>query len=157
MIDEKTTASTAEICLLAALTPQRLSQVEREGVVQRAGRDEWPLVATVRRLFDDARSRRTASAARLRWEEARAEMEQLKVQQRRGELCRLEDAAALLEETLGSLMSDLDALPARFTRDLSERRRLDALIVEARNNWARRLRELRQTQGPRDDAREARA
>ena len=37
MIDDSTTATTNEICKLAAITKQHLGRLEQQGVVRRAG------------------------------------------------------------------------------------------------------------------------
>jgi hypothetical protein len=60
MIDDQTTAMTNEICKLAAITKQHLGRLEAQGIVRRTGRDQWPLIATVNALFDDARARSAA-------------------------------------------------------------------------------------------------
>lgn len=83
MIDDSTEVTTAEICLLCDLVKSRLGQLEASGIIRRAGKDRWPLAATMRALFGDARARSAAySEAKGRIEVARARALELKA--RRG-------------------------------------------------------------------------
>ena len=65
MIDDSTEVTTAEICLLCDLVKSRLGH-EASGIIRRAGKDRWPLAATMRALFGDARARSAAYSSRPR-------------------------------------------------------------------------------------------
>lgn len=69
----------------------------------------------------------------------KARIAKMKEAQMRGELV---NEAALLERVAGQLAklgARLAAIPATFTRNLEERRRLEKLINEVRNDFAREL------------------
>jgi phage terminase Nu1 subunit (DNA packaging protein) len=137
MIDDTTQISTAELCALCDLTKGRLSQLESAGVIQRSEKNSWPLIATTRALFADARSRSAAhSEAKGRMEEARAKALELKLSREEGKVAPVEDFYAAVTMIIGKITAALVALPARFTRDLLERQRLEALINELRTNVA---------------------
>jgi hypothetical protein len=143
MIDQDSKATTAEVALLAAITPSRLSQLERAGVVKRSGRDQWLLAETLNKLFADARSRNEAtSSARQRFEEARAAREELKLAESRRKLhdAAVAEATELTLEAINMVVADLEALPVKFTRDIPERKRLRSDIEAIRRKWAARLR-----------------
>lgn len=61
MINDDTTATTAEILLLIDLSKQRLSQLEQAEIIKRLDKDRWPLVATIKALLADARRRSSES------------------------------------------------------------------------------------------------
>jgi hypothetical protein len=97
MIDDKTMATTAEILLLADFSKQRLSQLEQAGVVKRAAKDSWPLAATIKALFADARQRsQEYSEAKTRFETIKADREKLKLMKEAKEVVPASDIEALL-------------------------------------------------------------
>jgi phage terminase Nu1 subunit (DNA packaging protein) len=135
MIDDKTEATTAQICALADLSKQRLSQLEGAGIIRRAGKDRWPLVATMRALFIDARARSAAhSEAKGRMELARAKALELKLAREEGKVAPLQEWNDAMVIVTGNVLTGLNAIPPRFTRDLAERRRLEGLINEMRTD-----------------------
>lgn len=76
-----------------------------------------------------------AELGKLKVEEKRMELEVA-----RGKLVDFADVVAAEDEHIGALFSDLEGVPAAYTRDLKERRRLMGLLDAARNAWAARLR-----------------
>jgi hypothetical protein len=140
MITSETKATTGEICRLAGISKQHLGRLEREGVVQQTARDQWPLVETINKLFNHARTRNEAAlAAKQRYEEARAQREETRARQAAGELCNRTNFEAAYAELSGRLFSRIDGLPAAYTRDLNERRRLQDHINRLRNEFAAEL------------------
>jgi hypothetical protein len=69
-IDATTTVTTQELCALLGCTKGHISHLERDGAITRSARDTWPLIKTVRAVIKA--QRHPASAARIRWEQARA-------------------------------------------------------------------------------------
>ena len=139
MINETTEVSTSEICALAGLSKQRLSQLASAGIIHQNAKDCWPLAATMRALFADARSRSAAhSEAKGRMEVARAKALELKVAREEGKVAPLQDWRDALVTIIGKVVAALVALPHRYTRDLGERARLESLVDELRtevSNW----------------------
>ena len=133
MIDEQTTASTAEICLLAGFTKQRLGKLESQGIVTRRGRDQWPLAATMRALLADARVRSEAhSATRAKLDELRAQREQLRIQRESHDLVRLADFTAAITAVAGAVLKHLSPLSAQIAgRDVALGRRVDDHVRRA--------------------------
>ena len=118
MIDDKTTATTLEICALAGFTKQRLHALENQNIVQRSARDTWPLVRTITALFDDARARAEVhSAADNEWQRARAQREQLKLKRELREVCYTRDFDALVDQLAGAYLAEYASVPAQCTAD----------------------------------------
>jgi phage terminase Nu1 subunit (DNA packaging protein) len=147
MIDDASTATTNEICKLAAITKQHLGRLEANGIVHRSGRDQWPLVQTVNALFQQARQRSEAySQAKARWEAARAQREELKTKKLAGELCHIRELNDAWTAIFGYMVAGIVAIPPRCTRDVALRRaiekELDAWRADAADEFERRAAEL---------------
>lgn len=128
MIDEQTTATTAEVCLLAGFTKQRLGALEGQGIVTRLGRDQWALAATMRAILTDARARSEAhSAARARLDQVKIEREQLRLAREAGTLVRLSEFSEAIDGVAYCVLKHLAPLPSRLGgRDLVARKRVEA-------------------------------
>jgi phage terminase Nu1 subunit (DNA packaging protein) len=147
MIDDATTATTNEICKLAAISKQYLGRLESNGIVGRSGRGQWPLVGTLNALFADARARSAAhSEARARWEAARAAREEMKAKKLTGELCWTKDFDDAWTEIMGYMLGGIVAIPACCTRDVALRHvieeQLDAWRADVADYFKRRADEL---------------
>jgi hypothetical protein len=143
MINPNTTATTNEITALAGLTPGRLSQLERDGIIKRTDKNSWPLVETISKLFAEARARgEAASESRRRFEAARAEREEIKLAEAKRQMydTMFEEILGKAAQYIGDIMSELNSLPVRLYRDLKERRRLADAIAVIRNKSAAALR-----------------
>jgi hypothetical protein len=86
-------------------------------------------------LKDDQR-RATKSGAESRVRDARAREIELRTARDEQELIPTEEAVAYAQTVVGALVSRLNGLPAQFTRDLDERRRLEAAIDGIRQEVA---------------------
>jgi hypothetical protein len=124
MIDDTTTATTNEICKLAAITKQHLGRLEANGIVRRLGRDAWPLVATMNSLLTDARQRSDAhSQARARLDDLKAQREKLKLMKECREVCRVSEFEEFCLSVYGAHVKHYGSLAARIGgRDLAVRR-----------------------------------
>jgi hypothetical protein len=140
-IDETTVVPTAEICGLCGFSRQYLRALERDGIVVKAGENQWPLGATIRSLLEYG-NRPRGNEARQRFEEARAATAELKLSE--GRRLIHDTAVAWTKEMVGEQMTmiaaDLDGFPARYTRDMAERKRLAEDINAMRRRWAAKLR-----------------
>jgi hypothetical protein len=135
MIDEQTTASTNEICLMAGFTKQRLGQLESQGVVTHAGRDAWPLAATMRSLLSDARARSDAhSASRARLDDLRAAREKLKLMKESGEVCYMHEFMEAGDQLVYVVQNRLAPVPGQVGgRDLTLRKLVEDKLRAAQN------------------------
>jgi hypothetical protein len=135
MIDEKTTATTAEICLLAGFTKQRLGQLESQGVVTRDARDQWLLAATMKALLSDARERSDAhSAAKTKLEQLKAASLELRLKKECHELVYRSELQQANDALVFSVLNRLAPLPAKIGgRDLTLRRRVEEELRIAQN------------------------
>jgi hypothetical protein len=115
MIDDQTTATTAEICLLAGFSKQRLGKLEDAGIVKRTSKDQWPLAATMQELLKDARERSDAhGAARAKLDSLRAQREGLKLQRECNDLVRLSEFKTAIDAVAFCVLKHLDPLPSRI-------------------------------------------
>ena len=151
MIDDSTAATSAEVCALAGFTKQRLGALERDGIVQRNGRDSWPLVTTIRKIFEDMRAKRNeASAADARWRNARARDQEIKTAQRLGKLVDVDEIYFAMETLAGLVRSEHVSLAARCTRDLALRRAIDLEVNAMDTRIADKLEALAKRLSPRE-------
>ena len=67
--------------------------------------------------------------------DAKVKLAELRALRLRESMFDVEAGLAYMAEVVGSLLSGLAGIPAEFTRDLAERRRLDAIIVRHRNEF----------------------
>jgi hypothetical protein len=146
MIDEQTTATTREVCLLAGFTKQRLGKLESQGVVTRIGRDAWPLATTMRAIFSDARERSEAhSAAKVHLDKLRAAREELRLKKECNAVVKLSDFQEGIDAMAYVVLKHLAPLPSRLGgRDLAERKRVDAELRIAQQGMSDELKAMAQ-------------
>lgn len=131
-----------KISTLAALfgvTERQARNLLQEAGVQPAKRGEWNLVLAVRGVFSRLRETRLSSEvtkARTRQIEAVAKKHELATRRAERELIPVEDAQAALDVAMGSVVAELSGLPARVTRDMVLRRKIEAEMNEARIRMA---------------------
>lgn len=121
----------AQAAALLDLTPHRVQQLAREGIIPKPSRNRYPIVGTVRGyigyLRDEARrSTETAAGAALK-ATRQAEIE-LRMAERQRDLVPADELIAVTQLIVGTLISRISGLPAQFTRRPDERRRLESLI-----------------------------
>jgi hypothetical protein len=134
--------STKLACVLLKLTQPRLSQLEAAGWITRVAPGRWRLLDLVQgyvaSLKDDTkRSSQTATLSRV--QEARAKEIEARTARDAGQTIAMSDALELVDVVVGGLKADLDGLPARFTRDMVERRKLEAEVNDVLTRCADRL------------------
>jgi hypothetical protein len=144
MIDENTTATTAEICLVAGFTKQRLGQLESQGVVTRSGRDQWPLAATVRAILSDARARSDAhSGARARLDDLKAQRAKLRLMKECREVCRVSEFEDFCLAVYGAHVKHYGPLAARIGgRDLALRKLAEKELGDAQQGLSDEMKRL---------------
>lgn len=132
--------STEDLAQVLGLTPRRLQQLENTGVLVRLAHGEWDLAASVQAYVQhrvkgqtDRRRRSTGEpgSAEAKLKAAKAGREELKLAQEMGELIPTEEAIAILDEVIGTLRADLAGVPARLTREMTWREKIEAEIDAA--------------------------
>jgi hypothetical protein len=122
------------------LSPARVRELESEGVFQRID-GKLEINDSRRRYIEHLRQRRPKSPADEKWREERARQLALQNAIRSRYLIPLDDAMEATETTIGFMISELCGMPARITRDLELRRRMDHDIFEMRQRITDKLRE----------------
>ena len=126
------TVTLAEAMALLQLSKQRLGQLVKDGWIKRPpSRGRYGLADVVqgyiRFLRDDAR-RSSKSAAHSRLQDVRVRKEELAIAERERELVPLADAMNVIDRLNGGMIAGIRALPARLTRDVEMRARMQQEI-----------------------------
>jgi len=139
MVESEPTIDVTTAAKLLMLTPDRVTQLVRAGHIKRAARGRYALVDVVqgyvRYLKAEAR-KGSRTAAHSRIQEAKAQEIELRLAEKRRQLIPLEDALFVVEVTTATFRDELLGLPARFTRDMDLRRKLEAETHESLNRMA---------------------
>ena len=132
--DDKPKGQTITLQQAATLLNRSVSWVQKlvtDGYIVRAGTNQYSVVAIVRALmayYDDLLENTNKAAAASRATDARTREIELRIAERRRDLIPQEDARAVGREMAAMIKAEFSGLPARFTRDLAERRRLEQEI-----------------------------
>lgn len=133
-------ASADALATLLDVTPRRVRQIASESHIKAAGRGLWPVAPIVRAAVAAAGREREGSAerdARAALMRARAREIELRTAREEGELVPTEEAVAYTQSVVGALISRMNGLPARITRDARERRKIEAILDEIRADVAK--------------------
>lgn len=128
------TISTSQAAKLLMVSEMWVGKLHKMEYIPKAGRGKWNLVAVVQgyiRFLKDEDRRSSKSAAQSRITDIKAARLEMQMQADRRELVPLDDARLVLDTAASLMQSNLMAVPAKFTRDVKERRRLEAMIAEA--------------------------
>lgn len=131
-----TTAQAAKLLMVSEAWIGKLHKME---YVPKAARGKWNLVAVVQgyiRFLKDEDRRSSKSASHSRMTDIKAERLEMQMKAERRELVPFEDTRLVLDTAAGLMQSSLMAIPAKFTRDIAERRRLEGMIAQALNDIA---------------------
>lgn len=128
--------SSAELARVFGLTERRIQQLEAESVFENVGRGRSKryvladaVQAMVRRSeIAAAEAVQGASTSREMFEAERARKLKLQNDQSEALLVETPDALAAIDAIFGEVRTALAGIPARFTEDLAERRRLEDAI-----------------------------
>jgi phage terminase Nu1 subunit (DNA packaging protein) len=141
-------ASTIPIDVAARLlmvTPEWVRRLTKDGWIPKADRGRYRVVDVVQgyiRFLKDEARRSSKSAAHTRLQDIRARKEELNIAQTERELVPLADAMTLVDEISGTIVARINAIPARLTRNMDERARLQREIDEALVEVADRIKKL---------------
>lgn len=127
---------------LLMIGPERIRQLSKAGYIVIPKRGFTTIVSAVqgyiRFLKDDAR-KDTKTAAASRASDARAAEIELRMAERRRELIPQEDAVMAMDLLVGEVNRQLSGLPARVTRDVPLRRKIEAEVNETKGRIAKAL------------------
>lgn len=132
--DDKPKGQTITLQQAATLLNRSVSWVQKlvtDGYIVRAGTNQYSVVAIVRGMmayYEDLLEKSNKAAAASRATDARTREIELRIAERRRDLIPQEDARAVVSEMAAMVRAEFSGLPARFTRDLPERRRLEQEI-----------------------------
>lgn len=125
------TVTTARLAKFLDLTPHRVRQLIKEGHIEKAGPDRLVLETATRgyiRFRNDADRRSSKSASASRVQDARAREIELKTAEREGSLMDVEEVRAVVAEWGGVIRTGLNSIPARLSRDMTFRRKIETEI-----------------------------
>lgn len=157
--------TTAQVAELFEITAERVRQLVKSGHIEKRGKDQVPLVSAVRgyiRFLKDENRRSSKSASASRVQDSRAREIDLKVAEREGRLIDVVEHRDIFAEVFGTLKAGLAGVPARVTRDMEHRRRLETEIDDILRQAADRFEQASRDPGDagpaakadgRDDAR----
>ena len=127
--------STKQLMAAAGLGADRLAQLEADGLIKRAGRNRWSAIDTLGALIryyrdETRRGHRSAADAALRDARAAEVRQRISICERK--LIPMADAEMTCAEIVGVWTAELLGLPARISRDLGIRKKLDDEIFALR-------------------------
>jgi hypothetical protein len=130
---------------LLMVTPEWVRRLTKDGWITKADRGRYRTVDVVQgyiRFLKDEARRSTKTAAHSRLQEIRARKEELVVAQTERELVPLTEAMTLVDEVAGAVVARVNAIPARVTRNIEQRRLLQQEVDEALLEVADRIEKL---------------
>lgn len=111
--------------------PERVRQLIKAGYIQRHKPGYTTIVSAVQgyiRFLKDEDRKDTKKGAAGKATEARTREIELRIAERKRDLIPQEDAKAAVTQLAATVRAEFTGLPARWTRDMAERRRLEQEI-----------------------------
>lgn len=140
---QRTTISVEIAARLLKVTARRVQQLVKEGWIKQSRRGEYTVIEVVHGYIDfrdDVDRSAQQKSANTRVSDKRAEEIEMRIARETKSLqadARAE-ALAVTDIIIGGIRTDLIALPARFTADLAQRRKLESLIDDVLRAAAKR-------------------
>lgn len=129
----------------------------KEGHIPKQSKGQYSLVSVVRGTVDyyeHLLTKQTKTQAASRVTEARAREVELRIAERERSLIPTEDAIEVVDMIIGAFRQEMDSLPAAYTRNIEDRKKLEALIDAAKNRlgetYANAKRTARTGENPED-------
>ncbi len=138
------TITTSQAARLLMISDERVRQLTNMGHIQKVAKGRYLLVAVVQGYIkylkdEDRKSSKTASESRVR--DARAAEIERRMAREDRKIISLEEAVDAFDKATGQYLQSISGLPARMTRNPSERRRLEAICDTERQRLATRFAE----------------
>lgn len=124
---------------LIRVTPRRLRQLSTEGWIKKEGHGQYTVRGVVHGYLDfqdDQIKRAQKNATEHRIRDARAREIELRTAREEGALIPTDEAVAYTQAIVGELISHMNGLPAQITRNLDERRKIEAMLDRIRKKVA---------------------
>ena len=137
--------STADLAEILGVSARRIQQLAGSGVLRKLGHGEWLLPECVQAFVEHKvqseirRLSKTEATGADRLKEIKARREELKLAREERELVPLTDAIFAMDQVASVVVLQINNVPARFTRDLDERERLQAEIDDVLKTVADRV------------------
>jgi len=138
------TLSVGQVAQFCDRSTQWIQQRNKEGFIVKEAHGRYKLVSVVRGViayYEDLQAKNNKSAAANRATDARTREIELRIKERSRDLIPVEDARAVVGEMAAAVRSEFQGVPARYTRDMQERRRLEQEIDGAFERLSRRTAE----------------
>lgn len=119
-----------QVCALLNLGPRRITQLVADGWIKKPG-GVYTITDSVHGyigFLKDEKARLSQNTAQAEVQKARAAHINQKLAREAGELVPVEQAQALCQLVVGQMMARIAGLPARVTRDLNERARIEECV-----------------------------
>jgi phage terminase Nu1 subunit (DNA packaging protein) len=143
--DAAGTISVEVAAKLLMVTPEWIRRLSKDGWIPKVERGRYRVVDVVQgyiRFLKDEARRTTKTASLSRLQDIRTRKEELAVAQAERELVPLAEAMTLVDEVAGTVVSRVNAIPARFTRDIEQRALLQREVDDALTEVADRIEKL---------------
>jgi hypothetical protein len=140
--EEVQTLGSDQTARLLDISGAFLRRLTQDGKIPKQAKGRYVLDEAVRayiRFLRDENARTTKSAHQNRMHEAKAAEIEMRLAERRRELIPTEDVYAAIDIMIAKFRDELAGLPARFTRDMDLRRKLEAETHESQNRIAEAL------------------
>jgi phage terminase Nu1 subunit (DNA packaging protein) len=125
------TVPIAALAELFGVTPRHVRNLLEGAKVKSTVRGQWPLAEAVKAILAQAREARepdALAAARARALNARAKAQEIALARQERDLIPLDEAVEVMDEYTATVRELMDSIPARVTRDLELRRKIEAEI-----------------------------
>ncbi len=135
-MDPPIKVTATQLAAMLGVTNRRVRQLASEGTLERTPQGHFDLATNIQKYVSFRESRREpneVAQARARHINARATEIELRNAKRIGEIIEMDEAISVVDEVVGSIITALQALPARVTRDLALRRRIEQEIDQIRS------------------------
>ncbi|ORE90534.1 hypothetical protein ATO13_22551 [Stappia sp. 22II-S9-Z10] len=131
---------------LIGVTPRQIQIVAKEGYYAAERRGQWPLVASVRgyvRYLHDQIAGAQKSTHENRLRDAKAKEIEVRTARVDRTVIDLAEAQEIFDEITGAYLASLEGLPARLTRNVRERTRIQQIFDTERQRLADNFGEAR--------------
>ncbi|WP_099863747.1 hypothetical protein [Pararhizobium haloflavum] len=140
--DKAGTIPIAQAARLLMISEERVRQLCKMDYIPRIARGKVTLVGAVQgyiRFLKDEERRSSKSATATRMQDAKATEIDLRIRERLRQLVPIEDAQAAFDIVLGKVREEFDGMPARTTRDMELRRKLEAEVNDSLKRIAKAI------------------
>ena len=141
------TLSVGQVAQFCDRSTQWVQQLAKDGFIAKEAHGRYKLVSVVRGViayYEDLQAKSNKAAAATRATDARTREIELRIKERSRDLIPIEDAQAEIADWVSAFRAELQGLPARLTRDMQERRRLEQEIDAALTRLSRRTTQAEQ-------------